>query len=276
MTRKIKNNLPHLKMLKENNYLGLPINATELNPVHQSIVEKAYREITLLMARYSRVVLVRVDLYPPTRDIQQIEIKEFCKVIKRKLDKEYKTKVAYQWAKEFGKKGNITKIHWHLWFAIKNDGNTQPHTQAKKMQNKIIDTWEELVGKNERNHMSGWFYLDRNKFSVAQRREEQNKIIEGGDEVLINMKAIMKRDNNKGIALGGVIDECFYAISYLAKIFSKVKIDSTIGSRVTACSNLNTSDDRKNRNEEIEQKLAKIHFQLEQPPLEPKTINTDV
>jgi hypothetical protein len=276
MTKKIKNNLPHQKVLKKGYYFGLPINTKNSNPSYWTIINKAYREITLLMARYSRVVLVRVDLHPPaTTKIPNIDLTRFCKSIRRKLEKEYDTKVAYQWAKEFGREDYNTGIHWHLWLAVKNDKDTQPHTQSYQIFSKIITTWEEYSGgENNRNHMSGWFYLKRDELSVDKRKEQQMLIAEGGDGILINMEKIKNRKNNTYIALGGKIDECFYAISYLAKVYSKVKRDSTKGKRMTACSNLNTNDNRKNRKLEIEKRLEEIHYELEQPPLQPKELKT--
>jgi hypothetical protein len=43
---------------------------------------------------------------------------------------------------------------------------------------------------------------------------------------------------------------------------------------MTACSNLNTNDNRKNRKLEIEKRLEEIHYELEQPPLQPKELKT--
>ena len=80
------------------------------------------------------------------------------------------------------------------------------------------------------------------------------------------------RSNNQGIALGGVIDECFYAISYLAKVYTKTKTEQDKGKRFTASSNLNTSSKRKNRTEEIESNVEKIRRNLNSTPLQPKAI----
>ena len=78
--------------------------------------------------------------------------------------------------------------------------------------------------------------------------------------MLISSKVINTRKNNTGKVLGGVIDECFYALSYLAKVFTKVP--KVKNQRLFASSNLNTKDNRSGRQAEIEANLKEIHKNL--------------
>jgi hypothetical protein len=226
------------------------------------------------MARYTRTLVVRVDLHPENyTQPYSIDMSKFCKSFSRKLSKKsftkkdkYTSKIAYAWAREQGRKDYNEGVHWHLWVALKNDDNLQPNTQAELIQKEIIASWEKYSGgANERNNLSGWFYLRRNALTYEERVNEQKVIADNPDRpegILINSKVIKKRANNKNIVLGGVIDECFYALSYLAKVYSKVRTENTKGHRLFASSNLNTKDSKLGRQAEIEANLANIHKQL--------------
>jgi hypothetical protein len=259
----IKNNLPHLKTTTEQHFRGLPVNVTGETPIFISIIEKIYRELSLIMARYTKVVVVRLDL-GASKGINplQIDMSVFCRSFTRLLSAKYTSKVAYSWVREQGRKDYDSGMHFHLYVAVKIDENTREKTQATGMQKIILSSWAKQAGANSRCHRAAWFYLERNNFTFQQRVKEQLLITEGGQGVLIRLKPLVKRHNNKNIALGGVIDECFYAISYIAKVYSKVRTPGTKGMRVTGSSSLNTKDKRSGRQVAIEKNLKWIDQQL--------------
>jgi hypothetical protein len=256
-------NLKHLKSSNEIYYSGLPVNASDDNPVYISIIENSYRELTKLIARYTRTVIIRVDLIPgDDANPSEIDIKEFCRSFKRKLETKYKSEVAYQWVKEYGRKDYNEGVHWHFWIGVKNADDSQPHTQSKDMQNIILESWEKRAGFSERNQKTGWFYLQRKDLTIDARLHQQKLISQGGKGLLINMTKLQTRTNNKDVALGGVIDECFYALSYLAKVYSKVRTHRSKDLKTYSQSNITTRSLSSSRKVIVEEALKTIHKHL--------------
>lgn len=245
------------------------------HPTYLKVLDNSYRELSLLCARYSRVVVVRVDLHPAASGglaPAEINIPSFRKSIARKLESKYKSKVAFCWTREVGRNDYNDGWHWHWWFAVKCSENMQPYTQSERMSWDIIEVWQEKAGGFcERNNMAGWFYLKRDSFSLERRLTEQKQIANGSkkdeNDVFINRNAMLARKINKGMVLGGVIDEAFYALSYLAKVFSKVRTEASKGKPTFASSNLKLSypTDKKGREEEITSNLKDINEWLKEP-----------
>lgn len=288
--KSIINNLPHQETVASPFYKGLPINTTVNNPSFVSILDNTYNQLALVMARYTRTLVVRLDLHPAMNtSLYDVDMSKFCKSFSQKLSKKsfvkqeygahaikskpklkkkakYTSKIAYAWVRESGRNEYNEGVHWHIWVALKQDDNLQPHTQAGLVQKEIMASWEKYSGgANERNHMSAWFYLQRNSLTRSARLREQKTIAanpERPEGVLINSGVIAQRANNKNIVLGGVIDECFYALSYLAKVYSKVRTHRSKGHRLFASSNLNTKDSKIGRQKEIESNLESIHKNL--------------
>ena len=78
------------------------------------------------------------------------------------------------------------------------------------------------------------------------------------------MDIIRERKNNNSVALGGVIDECFYALSYLAKVYSKVRTPNTKGNRVFANSNIQINSKTKYRKDTIKTNKERINYCLQE------------
>ncbi len=262
----IEINLKHQQITQSSHYKGLPINASETNPSYLSILDKTYRELTKLIAGYNRVVIVRLDIHPAKFcNPLSISMTEFCRSFQRKLEKKYKSKVTYQWVQEVGRHSYNKGVHWHLWVGVKNDPDRRPKRQANTMYRIILDSWANYAkGENERNHRSGWFFIERNKLTKENRLAEQGLIRNGGKGVLINMEMISNRENNKNIILGGVIDECFYTLSYLAKVYSKVRTPHTHGRHLSASTNIKYSDKNDFRQIDIDANLQNIQSWLEE------------
>jgi hypothetical protein len=284
VSKKIVNNVKHQEVTTASHYRGLPIMAGDDYPCFLSTLEKFYRELSLICARYSRVVLVRVDLHPSSEGglhPHEIDISGFSKSIVRKLERKFNSKVAYGWVKEIGRKEHNDGWHWHWWFAVKCDGKMKAHSQQASMLVDIITTWQEKVGGVcDRNHMAGWFYLRRQDFELAERLKNQDQIANGErpknqsqianggreeKDILFNRQVVLSRKLNRNKVLGGVVDECFYALSYMTKIYSKVVTEHSKGDRLFATSNLNTKDRKSGRSEAIEIELIKIHEWLLKP-----------
>lgn len=256
----IKNNLKHQKTSTSSRFKGLPVNASEDNPSYVSILEKLYRELTSLIAIHSRTVIVRLDLHPDNGcDPTLISMNDFCRSFQRKLKNKYKSEVAYQWVLESGNKKYNKGFHWHLWVGVKNHPDHQPKRQAREMYDIIEKSWVAYAGgKCKRNHHSGFFYIERKNLYPKIRKQQQKSISEGGLGVLLNLKCIYKRINNKNIVLGGVIDECFFSLSYLAKVFSKVRTPHSYGKRLFASSNINLNKFKESRKKEISINIQNI------------------
>lgn len=261
----ITNNLPHLATTTESRYLGLRIMCSDSNPCYLDVIEKTYRELTLMLARYTRVVVVRLDLklaegtYP-----SKVNISKFRKSFVRKLEREYNSKVAYLWVREFGKSDHNNGTHWHWWVAVKASTKHRPKFQAKDITSLIESAWTAHTGNDSKTNMAGFFFLERKFFSPEGRKQQQEIIAngppEGKSDVLINRKIIANRATSD--IVGGVIDECFFALSYMAKVYTKTRTKNTKGKPVFKSSNLNTKDIKKGRQEVIERNLSQIHVWL--------------
>ena len=267
-------NLKHLKGSSDRYYFGLPVNATDTNPLYLDIVEKTYRELTKLIARYTRTVLIRLDLVPGNVNPYHIDLTKFCRSFKRKLETKYKSEVVYQWVREHGRNDYNDGFHWHLWVGVKSHDDFQPDTQSRHMQDLIIEAWKLRAGKTARNQKTSWFYIQRQYLSLDNRLKEQKLISEGGRDVLVNMSKLLTRRNNKSVALGGVIDECFYALSYLAKVYTKVRTPGSKDLKIFSGTNITTKKMSVHREAEVEKQLDLIHEQLSQP-ITPIPITTE-
>jgi len=285
----------HLTINTNDYYLGLPVNP----PVYTEILDHIYRELSSITARYTRTIVVRLDLHPSDNlNPHSIDMTKFCKSFTRKLGNKsllkkawndefskrpdlkerakYTSKVAYCWVMEKGRNSYNKGIHWHLYVAVKNDDYIQPKKHAELIQNEILSSWETVAGKALRTHKSAWFYLERNKLTKNERLKQQQEIIKNPirpEGVLISSEVILSRSNNKGISLGGVIDEAFYALTYLAKVNSKDRTLQTKGSRFYASSNIGIkAKDNEKRDIEIQNSFNEIEFNLRQK-LDPIPVN---
>ena len=122
---------------------------------------------------------------------------------------------------------------------MRKDDGLMPWTQAKLIQDEI-----------EKNHRSGWFYLQRNKLTRESRREEQRAIADNHNNpqgILSSGKKLETRSNKRYRMMDGVTDECFYSLSYLSKVYSNIRTGELKNHRLFASSNLDTMDKRAGR-----------------------------
>lgn len=250
----------HLTFSSDSHYQGLPVNCDSSRESYLEILEKSYRELTLLLARYTRAVVIRMDLYlPDGADIDKGTMAKLTKQVRERLAYTYNSKVAYLWVMESKEDG--TGVHWHLWVGVKFE-NTMNKEQPARIQKIIAECWEKNVGGGGYHHKSAWFYLQRKSTTYEARKEEQYLIANELSGVLISAKEIEDRVNKSGWVLGGVIDECFFALSYLAKSYTKVRTAQNKGMRMFSCSNVGTKDNRRGRRERIESNLEVIKAHL--------------
>ena len=267
----IINNVFHQETTTERYFKNLPINTTDENAAFTAILEKTYNQLLLIIARHPRVIIVRLELHPANIDRIDVDIPEFCRSFSRKLStkslgkkKGYNSKIAYGWVRETGRGNHNNGIHWHIWVALKKPRDLKPFTHAERVQDEILNSWEKYAGgPNSRNHRTCFFLIQRSKLTYDLRLRQQQAIADNPlnpKDVLISSGIIKTRRNSRDKVVGGVIDECFYALSYLAKVFSKVP--KVKGQRLFASSNLNTKDNKKGRQEIIEATLEEIHKHL--------------
>ncbi|WP_394169037.1 inovirus-type Gp2 protein [Saccharospirillum alexandrii] len=273
----IQANLKHLTEYQSDRYKGLPVQCSPSQPEYKEILDCSYRELTRILARYSRVILIRFDLAPgntasslsPPKHHTSISMSPFLTSVRRKLERKYQTKMAYVWVKEYGNDDYNTGAHWHLWVALKKHNDHKPPRLAEAVKKLILSSWEQQAGINDRNRSSSYFYLDRTRMSPEVRAQDQESIRIDDLSVLIKREALQNRVANKNMVLGGVIDEAFYAISYLAKAYTKLRVESGKGERTYNCSNIGLKDiNKQGRDAQISENLANIEEWLD-VPLEP-------
>lgn len=266
----IVNNIAHQVMIEDSKFHGLPIMCSAKSPCYVEIIEKAYRELTLLSARYGEILVVRLDFKLSDYGYaSKVDISKFRKSFIRKLETRFGSKVGYQWIREYGKSNTRNPTHWHWWVAVKASKVNKPNVQSKKILIMARDAWVIHTGTDKsRVNKAGYFFLARKCFSLEGRKLQQSIIANGPSEnesdVLINRKVIATRETSN-IVLGGALDECFFTLSYMAKVFTKTSTPNTKGKRVFSNSKLNTKDRRAGRQETIEENLSQIHEWLEEP-----------
>lgn len=212
---------------------GLPINSTESSPLLHTPLQATYKQLSILLALYSRCVVIRVDAHP-IRDGEPLGHGEnpsllfsaFVKNTTAQIRRRFATQVAFQWVREVGTFDYNLGPHWHFWLGCKKDNSLQAITQAQELQHIFSDAWPRYF-TGGRCHYAGWFYLERNKLCAEQRLKQQSEMIDalvaGKARCNLPLSGIRERHGNLRV-VGGLIDECFFALSYLSKARSKQRL----------------------------------------------------
>jgi len=266
----ITNNITHQKITTNSTFHGLPIMCAVKNPCYVEIINKTYRELTLLSARYNRIIVVRLDFkLSDFAYASKVNISQFRRSFVRKMEKKYNSKIGFQWVREFGKSDKTNPTHWHWWVAMKACKKNKPAIHAQRIHTAALEAWVTHTDSiHSKVNNAGYFSINRKDLSVEGRKLQQLIIANGPSEnqsdVLTDRKVIANRALSN-VVVGGVFDECFYALSYMAKLYTKTSTKNTKGKPIFANSNLNTNDKKSGRKEVIERNLSKIHEWLKVP-----------
>ncbi len=99
------------------------------------MLKKSFELIESMIARYSRVVMVRIDLKPNSYNADNTQIKQFLQRLKIALTEQYQSTVGYLCARE---QNTSSKEHYHL--AVFISGHKLQHPAA--LQRKISERWQ--------------------------------------------------------------------------------------------------------------------------------------
>lgn len=99
------------------------------------ILKKSFELIESMLARYSRVVMVRIDLKPSNYNADNTQIKRFLHSLRIALTEQYQSTVGYLCARE---QNTSSKEHYHL--AVFISGHKLQHPAA--LQRKISERWQ--------------------------------------------------------------------------------------------------------------------------------------
>lgn len=172
-------------------FKGLKVNAskTEGYGVYTVILDRIYKQVTYLLGYHSRITVVRIDLHfsaNHTHDhkCENTMISRYIKTCKADLgskDWSKHKRVVHGWVKEIGKSG---KPHYHLFFGFQ--------------------TLHRNLGLISGDGHTGMWELFERRW----------KELTGGSVQLIRPH-FLERDHGQKFA------DCFYHLSYLAKIRDK-------------------------------------------------------
>ncbi len=192
------------------------------------MIMKSYDVITRALALDSCILVVRYDLHPNYGDDDDFSdfMNKLCKWVKR-MPHQPKV-VSYFWVKEFGRKRSHNKgLHRHMYLCFKwSPLHKTPTRMTAPLLAKAKELYSKSCGDNSAKvKQVGWFKLERSQLSPEKRRKQrdsmQTRVYSGGGDSCLDMSIIRGRIDFKNTVVGGVIDEAFYALSYLTKAVSK-------------------------------------------------------
>jgi hypothetical protein len=208
-----------------------------------------------MLSRHRKVLVLRYDFFLANRDI---EIRSLNTYLGAKLRENYHKDTKVYWVREEGHSDYNKGIHYHYVIAIPYTTERNPSSIGKSIKNTIrnylkkgeddpasytvpleeIDNSKEAtsVMKDPSFKMTGFFILRRNDLNLEAIRQQKQDI----EEMLyrsqgykyLDISSIFDRKHQPSVVLGGVIHECIFAISYLAKKVTK----ETLPDRVRAYS----------------------------------------
>ena len=176
----------------QDTFNGLKVNASKekgygLYPV---ILKRIYDQLTILQGYHSRITIVRIDLHFPwnhknDNKLENQLISHFIKVCKSDLGSlgwGQHRRFIHGWVKEVGE---VEKSHYHLFFGFQ--------------------TLQRLLGKISSDGHTGMWKLFEDRWNE----------LTGGTVHFVKNPHFLQRDDKQRLA------DCFYHLSYLAKIRDK-------------------------------------------------------
>jgi hypothetical protein len=208
-----------------------------------------------MLSRHRKVLVLRYDFFLANRNI---EIRSLTTYLGAKLKANYHKDTKIYWVREEGHSDYNKGLHYHFVMAIpyiterhpsnigKSIRDTVKHYFEKEENNPFSYTvpLEEINNNSEATSvmkdpsfkMTGFFILRRNDLNLEAIRQQKQDIEEmlykGQGYKYLDISSIKDRKHQPSVVLGGVIHECIFAISYLAKKVTK----ETLPDRVRAYS----------------------------------------
>ncbi|MEH6711670.1 MAG: hypothetical protein V7733_10680 [Paraglaciecola polaris] len=199
------------------------------------------------LSRHNKIMVLRFDVFPANLEL---DVTAFNKVFIRRVRSIYGSDTKMLWVREKGKykDKNNSGIHYHyILTMVKNTERSIPEigTAINELSKYFLRRQlylseeykfpsdlevESSIIKNEPitspySTFRGFFGLDRRYLAPDKARSQKTQIQFAIDEErgfrYLDVSKIVNRNYNKGIALGGVLEECIYALSYLAKLKTK-------------------------------------------------------
>lgn len=203
-------------VINGNSYRDYPIQ--ELNDgIIKSYLDKTINQLEKFVSLYTNSLVVRIDL--PTNNSNQ-SISRFIESFKKRIERKYSSKMGYVLVAEH----SLDKdLHYHLAIMIKKPKDHLPSTVALQILDIAKDLYKSVDGKHV--WLSGHFVISNRQLSIEHRNHQKEKIntqlAAGGGLFELRIDAIKERRRHTNEAVGGFIDECVYALSYLCKVNQK-------------------------------------------------------
>ena len=213
----------------------------------EPILDNIFKVIKFVCSRHNEVTVLRFDYYPADSGIS---ITNLLQPIVRRLKKERwnngirttkKTEgesiyrdLQYLWVREKGKSRLGKGIHFHCFMAFRkvdrmtikqlynNFRDIVAITLSCKDESDIDTSKKKVV--NPYVAIKGFFVLERKRFTVESQEQQriciERLIAEDKGCNYLNINAIKTRKHTQ-FPIGGYLDECIYALSYMSKVVTK-------------------------------------------------------
>tara|TARA_R110001583_G_scaffold40504_3_gene129354 strand:- start:1410 stop:2291 length:882 start_codon:yes stop_codon:yes gene_type:complete len=244
----------NIALIEGSHYLGMPIQLGESGCSVQGILDGILKLLKYQLSRHNKVIVLRYDVFLAG---VELEITSFNQEFIRKIRVNYGLDAKMLWVREKGASEYNNGIHYHYILTIPQKTETSlPNLGAaiKKIANhclkkrlnmpEIYDFPSEFdiespikdkeFMQKPYSSFRGFFLLDRRYITPEETNKQKIDIQVALEKDKgykhLDISKIKNRNYNKNKALGGVLEECIYAISYLAKL--KTKEDLPAGERM--------------------------------------------
>ena len=247
------------------------------------ILEDIFKVIKFVCARHNEVTVIRFDYYPADSGIDITKVlqptvrrlklerwHEGKRITKRNEGNSIYKDLQYLWVREKGNHKLGKGIHYHCFIAFRkvdrmtikqlyDNFRYVVHKTLPSNDESNVDTSKKKV-VNPYVGIKGFFVLERKGFTIEAQEEQckdiERLISEGKGCNYLNIKAIKTRKDNQ-YPIGGYLDECIYALSYLSKVVTKEHLP--IGQRKYSKSTLKDGNNlASHREKQIKENADKI------------------
>jgi hypothetical protein len=200
------------------------------------IMDKLLNYLMWLCARHNEVLIIRYDLYLTDSKIELQDLNtDLFKKLRKVKNPDAKElifqDIQYVWARELGTHEANMGIHYHFTCGFRMPNRLQMKQITDKYQEiatKVLENKTKVTLSDELKpyiKVNGYFLLKRDmlpKKKAEQQAKDMVQQISGGEGYkYLRSDIIETRKKNTGKPIGGVLEECVYALSYLAKYVTK-------------------------------------------------------